>query len=723
MAKKILIDAAHKEETRLAVLENGILQDFDREALSIKQIKGNIYLAKITRVEPSLQAAFVDYGSDRHGFLPFADIHPDYYILPEEKEVSESQDTDTEENAENDTRKTSRPKKLNKKEILEKKLGVSHLKHNPEEEAHIFSQVVLGEEEKEVTEELSSDSERSTENSEQFSGDDNADNHHEDEKHYSSVNAHDDHEYTTDSPYESSSYDETKEYKKYKIQDVIKEGQEVLIQVLKEERGNKGVAVTTYISLAGKYCVLMANSSNKGGVSKKIDNVRDRRILRAILKDLSIPTDKSVIMRTAAVGKKPEDLKRDYNYLARLWNSIRKVAIESKAPVFVHAEDDVIRRCMRDVYSADVEGVVIEGKGAYDEFKALAKMITPERKTNIQFYNEKVPLFYKHGVEEQIMDLYEKKVDLPSGASIVIDQTEALVAIDVNSGKATREMDIEETAVTANIEAAKEIARQLRLRDLAGLVVIDFIDMFNPRNRRAVERTLRDALEDDKARVQMARLSPFGLLEMSRQRMGASFFEASTAPCPYCHGRGVIRSKEIVAINVFRAIRHAGSDNRVGVVHVYTSSEIATYMLNYKRAELEKVQRAYNINVFIHHDPEMDGNEFYIRKKKSLTDEELKELDMVKLTGKVNEIVDESFYSNGDSVEIDAEEDNEGGNLIGEEHSHKAVRHQRKKTSGKRRRNNNRNRKNGKGKGRGKYKGKKQVKKGLFGKVKSLFSK
>lgn len=719
--KKILIDAAHKEETRLAVLENGILQDFDREALSIKQIKGNIYLAKITRVEPSLQAAFVDYGSDRHGFLPFADIHPDYYILPEKDETSEIQ-----ESTEETPKRPSRPKRLNKKEVLEKKLGVNHLKHNPEEEAHIFSQVVLGEEKEETPEEIAAENLMQDSNADKDSV--ITDSHKEEENHNKdirSTNISDEHEHTTDSPYESSNYDETKEYKKYKIQDVIKEGQEVLIQVLKEERGNKGVAVTTYISLAGKYCVLMANSSNKGGVSKKIDNVRDRRILRAILRDLSIPSNKSVIMRTAAVGKKPEDLKRDYNYLARLWNSIRKVAIESKAPVFVHAEDDVIRRCMRDVYSTDVEGVVIEGRAAYEEFKALTKMITPERKTNIQLHNEKIPLFYKHGVEEQITDLYEKKVDLPSGASIVIDQTEALVAIDVNSGKATREMDIEETAVTANIEAAKEIARQLRLRDLAGLVVIDFIDMFNPRNRRAVERTLRDALEDDKARIQMARLSPFGLLEMSRQRMGASFFEASTAPCPYCHGRGVIRSKEIVAINVFRAIRHAGSDNRVGVVHIYTSSEIATYMLNYKRIELEKVQRAHNVNVFIHHDPEMDGNEFYIRKKKSLTDEELKELDMVKLTGKVNEIVGESFYSNNDSVEIDAEEDNENGNLIGEEHSHKAVRHQRKKTSGKRGRNtntNNRNRKNNKKNSHNKYRGKKQPKKvTLLGKFKGLF--
>lgn len=706
MSKKILLDAAHKEETRLAVLEDGILQDFDREALSIKQLKGNIYLAKITRVEPSLQAAFVNYGGDRHGFLPFADIHPDYYIIPEEKEVTTTVSEFGEEKEK--TELVFTPQKLSNKEVTDKKLIVSHLKHNPEEEKVIFSQVVLDDSgEKQNIEADTNESDNETEDS----YNDSHTPRHDDS----------DDDYSEKSPYDDEKDDNYKLYKKYKIQDVIKEGQEVVIQVLKEERGNKGVAVTTYISLAGKYCVLMANSANKGGVSKKIDNVRDRRILRAILKDLNIPDDKSVIMRTAAVGKKPEELKRDYNYLARMWNSIRKVAIESKAPVFVHAEDDVIRRCMRDIYSTDVEEVIIEGREAYDDFKNLTKMITPERKTNIRLYNEKIPLFYKYGVEEQIIDLYEKKVDLPSGGSIVIDQTEALVAIDVNSGKATGEMDIEETAAATNVEAAKEIARQLRLRDLAGLVVVDFIDMFNPRNRRNVERTLRDAMENDKARIQMARLSPFGLLEMSRQRLGASFFEASTSPCPCCHGRGVVRSKEIVAINIFRAIRHAGADNRVGVVHVYTSSEVATYMLNYKRPEVGRTEKAYNIKIFINHDPEMEGNEFYLRKKKGLTDEELKELDTVKLTGKVNEIIDESFYSDGS--EIDAEEDNEGGNLVGEDYSRKTVHQNRKKTSDKRRqRNRNRNRNKRNNTHHNRY-SKKQKPTGVKGLLKKMFSK
>jgi ribonuclease E len=580
--KTILIDAAHREETRIAVLDDGILQDFDREAIAIKQIKGNIYLAKVTRVEPSLQAAFVDYDGNRHGFLPFADIHPDYYTLSE----SEKQKL-------KDSNKAVQPK------------------HDEDED----------------------DSEHQ-----------NRPNTRRPEDHEEASESFVTGSYSVEDETGSYSGNIHNIYRKYNIQDVIKPGQLLLIQATKEERGNKGASMTTYVSLAGKYCVLMSNTPNKGGVSKKVDNFRDRKLLKSILNDLGVPDDRSVIVRTAGVGKKPEDIKRDYEYLSRLWDSIKEASKTSRAPSFIHAEDDVIKRCIRDVYNEQVSEVVVDGKSAFDAVMSFVKLTMPNGAHNIKLHEERVPIFNKYRVEQQISSLYEKQIALPSGGSIVIDHTEALVAIDVNSGRATKESGVEETAFTTNFEAVKEIARQLRLRDLAGLVVIDFIDMYDQKHRRNVERALRDELQNDRARIQLGRISVFGLLEMSRQRLGASFFETITEPCKHCNGTGYVRSVEILAVSILRSIRHACADNQVGVIYVYTTNEVIAYLMNYKKNDIISTEKNYNIHIFIHPSEDVGSQGFTIKKRKSLSDEERREIEMEVVTGKVNQLGLEKSY-------------------------------------------------------------------------------
>lgn len=595
MTKTIVIDAAHREETRVAVLENGVLQDFDREAIAIKQIKGNIYLSKVTRVEPSLQACFVDYGSDRHGFLPFADIHPDYYQLPEAerqklRELNNQQAPrqDEEDHHENEERGNNQ----NNKDKEENEDSITTGAHSIEDETGTYR-----------------------------------------------GNVH-------------------SIYKRYNIQDVIKPGQLILVQVAKEERGNKGASMTTYISIAGKYCVLMANTPNKGGVSKKVDNFRDRKLLRSVLTELSVPNDRSVIIRTAGVGKKPEDIKRDCDYLNRLWNSIKENSSSSAAPAFIHAEDDVIKRCIRDVYNEQVGEVIIEGVDAYNTVSNFVKLTMPGAANNIKIHDERVPVFNKYRVEQQITALYEKQISLPSGGSIVIDHTEALVAIDVNSGRSTRESGVEETAFQTNLEAVKEIAKQLRLRDLAGLVVIDFIDMYEQRHRRNIERAIRDELQHDRARIQLGRISVFGLLEMSRQRLGASFFETITEPCTHCAGTGYVRSVEILAVSILRAIRHSCSDKQAGVIYVYTNPETIAYIMNFKKGDILTTEQNYDVHIFFHPSDDVGSQGFNIKRRKSLSDDERREIEMQVTTGKVNQLGLEKSYFDNNSEEDSSNRDN-----------------------------------------------------------------
>jgi len=636
--KTILIDAAHREETRIAVLENGILQDFDREAIAIKQIKGNIYLAKVTRVEPSLQACFVDYGSDRHGFLPFADIHPDFYQIPESErqkfrdmnsQAPRNDDEDNNESEERDRGNSPKDRDSNKDDNED---SITTGAHSVEDETGAYR-----------------------------------------------GNVHN-------------------IYKRYNIQDVIKPGQLILVQTSKEERGNKGASMTTYISIAGKYCVLMANTPNKGGVSKKVDNFRDRKLLRSILNELNTPADRSVIIRTAGVGKKPEDIKRDCDYLNRLWSNIKETADSSTAPAFIHAEDDVIKRCIRDVYNEHVGEVIIEGTEAFNTVLNFVKLTMPGSAHNIKSHEERVPIFNKYRVEQQITALYEKNINLPSGGSIVIDHTEALVAIDVNSGRATREIGVEETAFATNLEAVKEIAKQLRLRDLAGLVVIDFIDMYEQRHRRNVERVLRDELENDRARIQIGRISVFGLLEMSRQRLGASFFETITEPCKHCAGTGYVRSVEILAVSILRAIRHSCSDKQAGVIYVYTNSETIAYIMNFKKHEIMATERNYDVHIFMHQGDDVGSQGFNIKRRKSLSDDERREIEMQVTTGKVNQLgLEKSYFDNASSGDEVASESDRGN---------------RKPRDNNRRKNNNR-----RGDNRDRFNNNRNEKKSFFGKL------
>ena len=608
MSKKILIDGAFKEETRVALIENDVLQDYDREDFNFKQLKGNIYLAKITRIEPSLQAAFIDYGGDRHGFLPFSDIHPDYYNIPQDgirdlKEVKFFQNNDN-------------------LEELEK------------------SNIQLENEQETKTAEETSTEVNSDDNTEEHERLDASKNNNDDDDGIEVIP-----NYSVDE--EAGDNNNSNDYNQYKIEDVIKEGQYVLVQVLKEERGNKGVAMTSYISIAGKYCVLMVNSPERGGVSKKVTNLNDRKILKSILRSLNVPHDKSIILRTAGVGKKPEEILKDYLYLIRLWNAIKEATLESKAPAFIHAEDDIIKKTIRDLYTDDVDEVLVEGSDVFKSVKGLIKIISNNSHDTVaKLYTEKVPLFQKYNIESQLLDLYNNKVNLPSGGSIVIDQTEALVAIDVNSGKATKEKNVEEMATATNIEAANEIARQLKLRDLAGLVVIDFIDMFELKNRRIVEKAMRDAMSTDRARIQIARLSIFGLMELSRQRLGASFMERTSEVCPRCKGKGKIKSKEIVALSILRSIKYATTDKQINVITVETTPDLSHYLLNFKRKDIAQIEKDYNVYIFIEENESIDDNNYNIKKRKGLTNDEKKDLEPQQKLGKVNlDFGDNELYS------------------------------------------------------------------------------
>lgn len=651
MSKKILIDGAFKEETRVALVEDNVLQNYDREDFNFKQLKGNIYLAKVTRIEPSLQAAFIDYGGDRHGFLPFSDIHPDYYNIPKSeiknlKEVKFFQTND----------------ELN--DIEEEK--VEELDKNSEENIDNLENTNVESLDNNIQADgvfvTDSNSETILVNAENEQLDDNTLNNivNKDEGNVSIENTDKILEDNLSSSNEDSDVDIIPNYSvdeetditnnnivepQYKIEDVIKEGQYLLVQVLKEERGNKGVAMTTYISIAGKYCVLMVNTPGRGGVSKKITNINDRKILKSILRSLKVSEDKSIILRTAGVGKKPEDILKDYLYLIRLWKTIKETTLESKAPAFIHAEDDIIKKTIRDLYTDDIDEIVVEGEDTFKSVASLAKIISTTKNPVVKLHTDKVPLFQSYSIENQLLELYNNKVNLPSGGSIIIDQTEALVAIDVNSGKATKEKTVEEMAVATNVEAAKEIARQLKLRDLGGLVVIDYIDMFELKNRRIVEKAMRDAMATDRARIQIARLSIFGLMELSRQRLGASFMERSSEVCPRCSGKGKIKSKEIVALSILRAIKYASNDKQINVVVVETTLDLCDYLLNFKRREINNIEKDYGIYVFVECNEHMEDNNYTLKKRKGLTPEEKRELEPQQKVGKVNLSFDDESYS------------------------------------------------------------------------------
>jgi ribonuclease E len=529
--KKMLIDASHPEETRVVVIKDDKIEEFDYESAARKQLKGNIYLAKVTRVEPSLQAAFVDYGGNRHGFLAFSEIHPDYYQIP----VADREALLREEKDETAT----------------------------EEEENGQEQPAGGEE----------------------GGEEGVD----------AVGAEDALE-------EVPERRPRKRQRQYKIQEVIKRRQVMLVQVVKEERGNKGAALTTYLSLAGRYCVLMPNTARGGGISRKITDPKDRKRLKKIAQEIQVPEGMGLIIRTAGAQRTKAEIKRDFDYLLRLWENIRELTLKSTAPALIYEEGNLIKRAIRDLYSKDVAEILVEGEEAYREARAFMKMMMPSHARNVKLYKEPVPLFAHYKVDQQLDSLFSPIAPLPSGGYLVINQTEALVSIDINSGKATKEHSIEDTALKTNLEAAEEIARQLRLRDLAGLIVIDFIDMEEKKNNRAVERKLKEALKSDRARIQVGRISHFGLLEMSRQRLRQGMLENATRPCPHCFGTGLIRSVSSSALSVLRGIEEALTTNRHPALLVKCNPDVAFYILNEKRDHLTGLEHQYGVSIYIEPD-------------------------------------------------------------------------------------------------------------------------
>ncbi|WP_349361027.1 Rne/Rng family ribonuclease [Stappia sp.] len=589
MANKMLIDAAHPEETRVVVVRGNRVEEFDFEAANRKQLRGNIYLAKVTRVEPSLQAAFVDYGGNRHGFLAFGEIHPDYYQIPVadrqallEEEEAEARSNDSDEAAE----KPAKPKRRR------------------------------GRAAKAETEDASVASEESGEASGDADGNGDADNGDSDngDTDVESVGAED--------ALEEVPQRARRQRKQYKIQEVIKRRQILLVQVVKEERGNKGAALTTYLSLAGRYSVLMPNTARGGGISRKITNPTDRKRLKKIASELEVPQGMGVILRTAGASRTKAEIKRDFEYLMRLWENVRDLTLQSSAPYLVYEEGSLIKRSIRDLYNKDIDQVLVAGDEGYREAKDFMRMLMPSHAKNVQPYKDATPVFSRFMVESQLDAMFSPQVTLKSGGYIVINQTEALVAIDVNSGKSTREHNIEDTAVQTNLEAAEEVARQLRLRDLAGLIVIDFIDMEENKNNRAVERKLKDCLKNDRARIQVGRISHFGLLEMSRQRIRTGVLESSMTPCPHCHGTGMIRSVESVALHVLRSLEDQLLKGATHNLIVRTTTDAALYILNQKRAHLSDLEARFGLEIDVQAGEMANGQHYTLEKGEPIARDE-----------------------------------------------------------------------------------------------------
>ncbi|WP_423067791.1 Rne/Rng family ribonuclease [Devosia sp. CN2-171] len=561
-AKRMLVDAIHPEETRIVVTSGNRLEEFDFESATRRQLRGNIYLAKVTRVEPSLQAAFIEYGGNRHGFLAFSEIHPDYYQIPV----------------------------ADREALLRDEEG-----HDDDEHEHAAAAAPA----------------------ETVADDDHGDDGDE--------ASHIEQAPTSNEPVESvggsDAMDDVQERRRpsqrrhqYKIQEVIKRRQVMLVQVVKEERGNKGAALTTYLSLAGRYSVLMPNTARGGGISRKITNAADRKRLKDIVGDLEVPQGQGIILRTAGASRTKAEVKRDFEYLQRLWENVRTLTLKSQAPCLVYEEGSLIKRTIRDLYNKDIDELFVAGDDAYREAKDFMRMIMPSHAKNVQLYKEDAPIFSKFNVEGQLDQMFSPQVTLPSGGYLVINPTEALVSIDVNSGRATKEHNIEDTALQTNLEAAEEVARQLRLRDLAGLIVIDFIDMVENRSNRAVERKLKDALKNDRARIQVGRISHFGLLEMSRQRIRFGVVESSTHKCPTCNGTGIVRSVESLALMVMRNVEDHVLRKPGQSINVRVPTDVALYILNTKRGTLNNLEAKYGLSITIVADDHVGPSHFAIER-------------------------------------------------------------------------------------------------------------
>jgi len=738
MAKRMLIDDTQPEETRVVIVDGNKVEDVEFESSSRKQIKGNIYTAKVVRVEPSLQAAFIDYGTNKHGFLAFSEIHPDYYNISDE--MLEAIEKEVDEVIENKKkyikeREEQRARyRAEKKALYEaRKLEQERLKAEAEaeEKADFVSQVqeisssdnqtiefkadsdVVAEEAEQVIEDqISSDAQSETVSENSDEGDKKEKprqkrryTHHrkkqtKQESDFQELKVlsatsqndddmicecnHDDENAMTKDDDDDIEVDITPEtteaefeyafevqrklvrarklYHRSTIQDVIKEGQILLVQAVKEERGNKGASFTTYLSLAGRYGVLMPNRIKSGGVSRKITNAADRKRLKDIIKTLPLSMDMSLIIRTAGEDKSEEEIVRDYNYLIRTWNLIRVNALKNKAPALIYEEGDLIKRALRDMCSNDIAEIIVDGEKAYKAARDFVKILSPQSLRKLKCRKPyEAPVFQRYQVEAQLDKLHSPVVQLESGGYLVINPTEALVAIDVNSGRATKEMDIEETALKTNLEAADEIARQLKMRDLAGLIVVDFIDMEDNKNNIMVEKRMKEVLKNDRARVQVARMSCFGLLEISRQRMHSSFVESNYEPCPYCKGHGVMRTTESGAVLILRAIEEEGIKNKFNALTVSVPTDTAVYLLNQKRKNLSQLEDRYHMSVII----SADGN------IKNVSDYKIERQRMPKLIeNEVDTPVTTAYdASNTDEIETDTnfDDENQGNDINGDE--------------------------------------------------------
>ncbi|MAC81742.1 MAG: ribonuclease [Rhodobacteraceae bacterium] len=683
MAKKMLIDATHAEETRVVVVDGNKVEEFDFESENKRQLAGNIYLAKVTRVEPSLQAAFVDYGGNRHGFLAFAEIHPDYYQIPvadrealmeEERAYAEAQRARDEEE---DKKKSSRSKPssssrsrtkaaraksddpVETREVDSGKISgmeTIDLGEDDEDNSDVTTKTpdtdtdaVTGDTPAETAEveestaedngaqdaasdeagsqEAGSDDDSPDDEASDDASDDEADDSDGDDDGDDDEPSHDDASARDDTIETVAEEDDSEDIRparkprprRYKIQEVIKVRQILLVQVVKEERGNKGAALTTYLSLAGRYCVLMPNTARGGGISRKITNAVDRKKLKEIAAEIDVPKGAGLIVRTAGAKRTKSEIKRDYEYLQRLWEQIRELTLKSIAPAKIYEEGDLIKRSIRDLYSREIDEVIVEGDRGYRIAKDFMKMIMPSHAKNVKRYEENMPLFARHQVESYLAGMFNPTVQLKSGGYIVIGVTEALVAIDVNSGRATKEGSIEETALKTNLEAAEEVARQLRLRDLAGLIVIDFIDMDERKNNASVEKRMKDRLKTDRARIQVGRISGFGLMEMSRQRLRPGMIEATTQPCPACHGTGLIRSDDNMALSILRQIEEEGVRRRSREVLVKCPVGIANFLINQKREHIAQIEQRYGLSVRLEGDPHLISPDFSMERFKTAT--------------------------------------------------------------------------------------------------------
>ncbi|WP_309612397.1 Rne/Rng family ribonuclease [Sphingomonas sp.] len=626
MSMRMLIDARHPEETRVAVAKGNRIEELDFESQEHQQLKGNIYLAKVTRVEPSLQAAFIDYGGNRHGFLAFSEIHPDYYQIPKS-----DRDALLREEAEH----AAEEERLRGSDDYDDHEDAEAYESGGDSDG--FADDIRGE------------------------GDENLDDDHQDDEN-GEPRVAETGTGSARSPVDESAADELRKKRqalrrRYKIQDVIQRRQVLLVQVVKEERGNKGAALTTYLSLAGRYCVLMPNTSHGGGISRKISNGADRKRLKSIMGDLSLPTSMGLIVRTAGLQRTKVEIKRDFDYLARLWDEIRERTLGSSAPALIYRDSDLIKRAIRDLYHREIDVVIVEGDEGYTAARGFMKLLMPSHVKKVINYSDPTPIFQRYGVEDQLSAMYQPLVQLKSGGYLVINPTEALVSIDINSGRSTREHNIEQTANATNIEAAHEIARQLRLRDMAGLVVIDFIDMEQSSHNRKVEKAMKDALKNDRARIQVGRISSFGLMEMSRQRLRTGVLEASTRPCAHCEGTGLMRTASSAGLSALRIIEDEAARGRGDRICLRAGREAAIYVLNKKRAELAEIEERYGVQVEVLVDESFEGARMAVDSQGNRP-----VVPVRAVTAPIVDDVDDEFVDEVDDVEeVDDRDDAEDG--------------------------------------------------------------